>query len=283
MRRLDDAVTAFRSGRRPGVPVSQAEATALREVVHRANEVLRSFGRRFEVLHGGSERIPPTRPVPPAAEAALAPGSPGALAVAARRRVAALTATASPSHLFDALEFAPLDVTASGGLGAPLARDLPGIGLEALALTPEQIRALPTNPPWLASRLAAAVEGWERAHLVGPGFGGELFAGLMLAPEGVNQTAQNRIIEEALRVAATVVADPEVTVRAEGRRLAVPLRDGSFEFVDVLHRVTYDLDQPSGVPLLFVIEVQPDGHWRVTQNDLPPGSFRGDAPTSGTR
>ncbi len=53
--------------------------------------------------------------------------------------------------------------------------------------------------------------------------------------------------------------------------------------MDVLHRVTYDIDQPSGIPLLFVIEVQPDGHWQIARNDLPQGAFRRDLPTSGTR
>jgi hypothetical protein len=50
-----------------------------------------------------------------------------------------------------------------------------------------------------AEELGLKSADWEWAHLWGPGFGDEAAAGIMLAPRGVNQIAQNRGIEGYMR------------------------------------------------------------------------------------
>lgn len=286
MRRMEDAVDAYRAAA-PGLTDPAAAARAvddLQRAVADGNETLRSFGRRFEATSTG-DRLPPGRPVPAGPHP---PGSVAADALAARARAAALPgASATAADLSDALRFSDLQVSATGTLSEPLARTLPGMGQERYVLRPSEIRRLPTDPSWLAGRLADIVAGWERAHLVGPGFGGELFAGLMLAPWGVNQLAQNRGAEAILRdlaAASRATGGPAITptVTATGRRLAVPLANGGFEYVDLLSSVRYELPRPGRPPVRIDITVQPDGSWRVTHN-LPAGTWPTGTPLSGTR
>src|SRR5262249_11123556 len=60
---------------------------------------------------------------------------------------------------------------------------------------------------WLLSNLLA---GYHRAHAVGPGFAGELFEGMTLAPQAGNLDAQNKgvahFVRELAKTQATVLA-----------------------------------------------------------------------------
>ncbi|MGE5697823.1 MAG: polymorphic toxin type 4 domain-containing protein [Candidatus Sericytochromatia bacterium] len=136
----------------------------------------------------------------------------------------------------------PISVEASGVVGEPIARDLPGLGLEEYMLAPRKLEKLPTRTEGLGEQLAQLLRGWHRAHLIGPGFGTELFTGLMLAPEDVNLRVQNDGVEHFIRTAAAHedVAEVNVSARAEGRRLEVPLKKGTAD-VDVLSRVEYKI------------------------------------------
>jgi len=260
-------------------PEAAAQAVDdLQEAVAKGRDRLRGMARRFEE-HSTLDPIPPTHPIP--AGHTPAPGTPAANALEVRRRLAhpAITDQAPAAQLFDALEFGPLEVTAEGKLGEPLERS----GLEAYALSPSQIAALPTDPPWLAARLAELVDGWQRAHLVGAGFGGETFAGLMMSSNGVNQIAQNRGIEKFLRAAAEHSHEVDVMINARGRRLAIPLADGSFEYIDVLGSLHYNVATPAAPGFLdFTIAMDPDGAWHVT-HDLPSGTPGADVPLGGAQ
>lgn len=292
LRRMREAVDAYRAAA-PGTTDPAAAARAvedLQQAVSDANETLRSVGRRFEAT-GTGDRLPPSRPLPPGQTPQ--PGSVAADALAAARRLDDLAARLGPdphpsaTEVSDALGFSDLDVRATGTLGEPLARTLAGTGLERYVLRPSEIRRLSTRPPWLAARLADMVAGWQRAHLVGPGFGGELFAGLMLAPWGVNQLAQNKGAEHILRqlaagARATGAAPINPTVRATGRRLAIPLANGGFEYLDMLASVHYELPRPGRAPVTIDIHVDVDGSWRVTHT-LDPGIWPADVPLSGAR
>lgn len=223
------------------------ELMAMRDQVARAAEVLRSYGPKFTA----SEHVAPGRT--PAQESLI-------LGVGERA----------------------FTVDASGTLGEPLARDLPGLGLEEYMLAPRKLADLPTRTRGLGGRLAELLRGWHRAHLIGPGFGTELFTGMMLAPEEVNLHAQNEGVEAFIRAAA---ADPnfsDVSVRAtaHGRRLEVPLTKGRAEHVDILRRVDYTIDitvkghegQEAVRTHRVVIDVgdPPSGAIRV-YSDLPAG------------
>ncbi|KLL09610.1 polymorphic toxin type 4 domain-containing protein [Protofrankia coriariae] len=194
--------------------------------------------------------------------------------------------TATPSiadlpraQLLDELRLGGLDVVAEGSLREPIAR----AGLEKAQLRPAQIAGLKTVPPRLATRLAKLLERWQRAHLVGPGFGTELVEGIMLAPDGVNQLVQNRGFEDALRRAHGLGADVPLTARAKGRRLAIPLRDGTTEVVDVLESVHYEIPREGREPVRFDITVSPDGRWSATHHGSLDGYWPADVPLAGTR
>jgi Bacterial toxin 4 len=55
------------------------------------------------------------------------------------------------------------------------------------------------DPIWGQLRDAYGLEGWQAAHLWGPGFGDEAAAGMYLAPEAANQLWQNHGVETFLR------------------------------------------------------------------------------------
>lgn len=281
MGRIEEAMAAYQRADHTDPGAAFHAVDVLRRVVSDGNEILRSFGHRFDAPPADA-RHAPIKPVPSGAH--LQPGSAAADAVRIRDRLTGHrrgggrpTGPAlqrAPAHmLFDAMALEDLEVTASGRLGEPLDRRLPGMDASKYARSVGQLAKLETQPTWLAARLAELVKGWQRAHLVGPGFGGELFAGLMLAPEGVNQVAQNQGVEDFLRRAADWrgTGDVAVQVTARGRRLAIPLQDGSFEDVDVLSSVRYEIPRRNGPPLVYEILVAPNGKWR-TKHNLPSGA-----------
>lgn len=228
-------------------------AKRLRSAVMETHDVLRSFSDRFTTTPG------------------LDPGFDTA-GVAQRAR-SLRPSSVTPQRLGNALTVGKLTAEAGGVLGESIPRKTPGVGLEKY-LVSARMSALATRPPWLRRALRAMLRGWERAHLIGPGFGGEVFAGLALAPNKVNQIVQNRGIEKMLRQAARVADDVHVTVKFQGQRLAVPLENGSFDFIEIARRIEYRVPSsaaPNGF-YKFVIEIDLDSSWRVHQT-FPPGSL----------
>ncbi|HWM58332.1 MAG TPA: polymorphic toxin type 4 domain-containing protein [Pseudonocardia sp.] len=282
MELLERARNEYRSA--SGDPVAAAAALErFRRLVSESGEVLReSAVRAFETSPAADPLPPSRRPVGPAR-----PGSPGARLLDAEARIRALAAevrrpaSLGAARLFDALQFSETEARAKGTLGEPLRRS----HTEGKLLSANEIRTLPTDPPWLADVLANHLEGYQRAHLVGPGFGAEEVHGVMLAPEGVNQTVQNRGIEKFLRKAASLQpGSTSVTMRAKGRRLLIPLTGGRFDHVDVVVSVHYQVHRPAPLPPLeFEVVVKPNGQWNVTRNDLPVGAPGAGVPTSGNR
>jgi hypothetical protein len=159
-----------------------------------------------------------------------------------------------------------ISVGASGEVGEPIDRNLPGLGLEKYMLEPRNFDDLPTRTEGLGSYLAELLEGWHRAHLIGPGFGTELFTGMMLAPEEVNLRAQNDGVETFIRTVAATPGISEVSVqaRAQGRRLEVPLKKGTAN-IDLLTRVEYTItiEHVDGATVT---------HHVTIEIDLPPGT-----------
>ena len=167
---------------------------------------------------------------------------------------------------------ARVQVEALGTVTEPLERNLPGGSKERGLKTPAEIRELKTVPPELAGQVAAATAGFQRAHLIGPGFGGELAEGLMLAPEAVNQQLQNRGVETFIRGAADWTKDLEVRVKAEGRRIELPLEGGGVHHVDLLDKVTYEILAPKGVTYTVEIQVGPPATVKSTIPGSAPGA-----------
>jgi hypothetical protein len=66
-------------------------------------------------------------------------------------------------------------------------------------------------------------EEWEKAHLVGPGFGDEAAAGLMNAPKEMNQFYQNRGVEGWMR-------DLHTAVKARGGRVTYKAKAVAWDF-----------------------------------------------------
>jgi hypothetical protein len=286
MERMTAAVDHYKSVRHTDPVAAAHAADELQRRVSRASETLRSLGEPFEAAEVRAGRIPPT--VPAARRPVPEPGSvaEGALkdanAVLARLHGSPGLPTAPAQQLFDALHLDDLEVVADGVVGEPLNRRLPGMGAEKYALSGSQIRAKKTSPPWLAERLAKLVDRWERAHLIGPGFGADLFSGLMSAPSGVNQLAQNEGVEAFVRKLVADGGRVDLVARARGRRLLIPLADGSFDFVDVLTSVEYQIAGARPPAYHFKITVEPNGRWRVT-HDLPEGVTGADVPLRGNR
>lgn len=79
---------------------------------------------------------------------------------------------------------------------------------------------------------------WEAAHLSGPGWGDEAAAGMMLAPEEVNQVWQNQKAEEFLRDLRDIAADKGLEVhykavaRSQERTFAGGLGDALLQSVE---------------------------------------------------
>lgn len=100
----------------------------------------------------------------------------------------------------------------------------------------------------------------------------------MLAPAGLNLDAQNRGVERFIRASDDAGIDVRLDASVKGRRLAIPLADGSFEYVDVLTQVSYTIHRRTGGPLLVTLEVTPppNGTWDVVRNDIPEGAPGGE-------
>ncbi|OAI54260.1 hypothetical protein AYO47_03225 [Planctomyces sp. SCGC AG-212-M04] len=176
------------------------------------------------------------------------------------------------TELLRILNFSALDVRANGTTGQPLGRDLPGMGLERYLLTPEKIGQLRTTPPELAAQLQQLLTDYHRAHLVGPGFGDEHFTGMMLAPDVFNLGPQNNGIEAIIRLANEAGRNPAVNIQANGQRIAIPLANGEFEYVDILRRVTYVVNDPSHPPprhVTFRLDPPPNAGWTMSDNNIP--------------
>ncbi len=205
----------------------------------------------------------------------------------ARSYAPAFTAAVTPgplatSGLVPGISERPLDVRAAGHVSEPLARDLPGVGLEHYMLSPNDLAELPTSPPGLAKRLSELLRGYHRAHLIGPGFGSELFEGLMLAPEAVNLDAQNKGVELFIRSLDAAGADVSIESHATGRQLVVPLVDGTVEHVDILTRVEYQItvergdNSPRSYRVVIDVSSPPNGRATVIENTVPPDAPGGD-------
>ena len=280
MRKLEDAIDAYRRNPGSDAAAAAAAAAALQREYAAANETLRRAASDFEALSTGD--VVPGRQLPPGAPARTGPNA----EVAARGDAVRAKLAATPGlvdaprpQLLQELHLSDLDVIAEGGLREPLGRE----GLERALLSPDAIKALKTVPPGLAARIAKLVEGWQRAHLIGPGFGSELIEGIMLAPEGINQLVQNKGLEKILRDAHALGADVQLSARAKGRRLALPLRNGATEIVDILDSVHYEIPREGRPPVVFDITVNPDGSWSASHHGTLDGVWDPSVPLAGTR
>ena len=92
----------------------------------------------------------------------------------------------------------------------------------------------------------------------------------MLAPKLVNQELQNEGIEAFIRKAADRGNEVQLRAHAEGRRITVPLANGSTETIDILSKVTYEV-RVNDKTYLVVIEIgdPPNGLPNVVMNTIP--------------
>lgn len=280
MRKLEDAIDAYRKNPGSDAAAAAAASDALQREYAAANESLRKAAGDFDALTTGD--VVPGRKLPPGATGRTGPNAEvAARADAVRARLAADPALvqAPRAQLLDELHLSDLDVIADGALREPVERG----GFERVLLAVGAIRTRETVPPGLGARLAKLVEGWQRAHLIGPGFGSELIEGIMLAPEGINQLVQNKGLEKILRDAHALGADVPLTARAKGRRLAVPMRDGTTEIVDILDSVHYEIPREGRPPVIFDITVNPDGSWTASHHGTLDGVWDPAVPLSGVR
>ncbi len=261
----------------------------LRASMARAGETLRSYEHAFTAEVSGDE-LPGRRPAgqpEPAAE----PGAPENRYERSQRiadHARGTDVAGMPvADIVEMLRFAEPTVTARGIVGEALERTLPGVGLNSKAPTPSSIAAWHTQPPELAARLAAMFAGYQEAHLIGPGFGGELFQGMALAPDNFNLVAQNQGIENFIRTARDAGIEVPIEVTYRITRLAVPMADGGFEYLDVLTGASYTISRPqsSAPPLqvIFELEEPPSRAWRTVRNDIPTGAPGADVLAAGQR
>lgn len=277
MQRLQDALEQYAAHPGGTDAAASAATAALQREWAAANEALRQAAGDFDVIVHGD--VLPGRPGGPAGVGASADAAARAESVGARLRSTPAVADLPRPQLLDELKLSDLDVIAEGSLREPINRG----GLEKVQLTSSALESLPTTPKRLAARLASFFRRWQRAHLIGPGFGSELSEGVMLAPEGVNQLVQNKGFENALRQAHGLGPDVPLTARAKGRRLVIPLRDKPPEIVDILESVHYEIPRAGRDPIRFDITVNPDGTWTATHHGSLDGFWPADVPLSGTR
>jgi hypothetical protein len=107
---------------------------------------------------------------------------------------------------------------------------------------------------------------WQAAHLWGPGFGDEAAAGMMLAPEFVNQEVQNRNLEDFVRELRDIAGQQgwEVWIKATARSHPRDFAGGMGD--SLMQSVTYDVSvaNPGGerVPfaqMSFSVDPPPGG------------------------
>jgi hypothetical protein len=173
-----------------------------------------------------------------------------------------------PSALIAGLHEQTVAVAATGDVSEPV----PRLDREAALYSVGELAGLPTKPKGLAGALATLLAGYHRAHLVGAGFGGELGKGIMLAPSDVNLGAQNNGVELLVRTAAELGVELTVDVKATGRRLIVPLADGSVVNIDVLTKVEYKImGLRKGVSVEIDVTGPPNGS-AIVRTDVPSGA-----------
>ncbi len=129
---------------------------------------------------------------------------------------------------------------AEGEVTEGLDRTLPEVGLERYLDSSGDLPQLGFRRT-LRQRLAAMFRGYQRAHMVGPGFGSELLTGLWLAPDRFNLRSQNRGIEAIIRKASDLGWHVEVAIEAVGKRLRLPLEDGTFTEITILESIGYEV------------------------------------------
>ncbi|OFE15251.1 hypothetical protein BA895_05710 [Humibacillus sp. DSM 29435] len=132
-----------------------------------------------------------------------------------------------------------IQVVATGSVKDGFWRGLPGAGKERSLPTPGKILKAKTMPLQLAADWSSKVQGFHRAHLIGPGFGGELKMGIMLAPSRVNLNTQNKGVEHFIRRSAATGCPVDLVATALGARVRLPLAAGGVLVFDVLSRVSY--------------------------------------------
>jgi Bacterial toxin 4 len=241
MRRMNEAFLDFRQARHSDPVQSLFELLRLQGEVARAAEVLRSNDATFS--------------------SKVSQGDARASSLVRRKGV----------------QEREIVARASGRITEPLARDLPGMGLERYALRPEDLGSLPTKAKGLGEDLAALLADYHRAHLVGPGFGGELYEGMMLAPRSVNLELQNKGVETFIRTSRSAGLDVTLEVRAVGRRLEIPLEDGSIETIDILREVHYTIRGVGDTTYRVSIEItNPPGGAGKVMSTIPENAPGGD-------
>ncbi len=93
---------------------------------------------------------------------------------------------------------------------------------------------------------------WELAHIWGPGFGDEAAAGIMWAPERVNQDFQNRGVEKWLRGLQAIHGPGVVEITATAASwdndfLARHYQWSGFRGAEFLKRIEYEVTGPAGL------------------------------------
>jgi hypothetical protein len=170
-----------------------------------------------------------------------------------------------PSDLVAGLQEQEIAVTATGRVSEPLFRQ----GFEKQLRSAGKLAGLKSG---FRERLAQLLARYHLAHLIGPGFGGELREGIMLAPPDMNLGAQNDGVETFIRWAKEAGARLTLTAKATGRRLMVPLDGGGTAHVDVLTRVEYRIKIDGYDPELVVditVSDPPNGRATVEHSDVP--------------
>lgn len=167
----------------------------------------------------------------------------------------------TPSDLVAGLQQQTIRVSASGDVSEPWARQKFERELHSAGELAQK-REIPAK---LRRAFARLLSKYELAHLIGPGIGGELREGIMLAPQDMNQKAQNKGVELLIRTAAELGFELTLDVVATGRRLMVPLGDGSVLPVDILTRVEYRImGLEDGLEITIDVTDPPDGRAVVT-------------------
>jgi Domain of unknown function (DUF4157)/Bacterial toxin 4 len=271
MRIMRDTVAGYADLRVDNPVVHLLMLEELRVDIAETGEILRSWERNFTVETSGDEL-----PGRPSEGEATQPHHEASATIADHAAHADIEGM-SDRDVVEMLYFGDPKATAVGRVLQPLDRELPGLNLNAKFPTSSTIRGWDTEPSDLADRLADIFKGFQQAHMIGPGFGAELSEGMMLASSEFNLEAQNSHVETYIRTShANGFEVSQLRVSVEGVRLAVPLKGGGFEYLDVLTKVSYEIHQPrvGSQPLRVVLEADPapGRSWHVTHSDIPAGA-----------
>jgi hypothetical protein len=120
-------------------------------------------------------------------------------------------------------------------------------------------------------------EEWEKAHLVGPGFGDEAAAGLMNAPKEMNQFYQNRGVEGWMRDlhSAVKAVGGRVTYKAKAVAWDFPVKgwkpSSGAEFLKIAeYDVVVDIPGRPKQPIRIAIETAPPPQAKVISISIEP-------------